>query len=158
MTLSLFFALTLQSATLPHAIPMPPPQLDEAAVLAPVERMFAGLKARDGGAIAKEGRADGQATVVVEKADGSKLVKTLTLADFASGIKPGPEAFEEKFVGRPSLEVDGDIAMVWAPYVFTLNGKFEHCGTNHFGLIREDGIWKIASIHWTQRKMGCSTI
>ena len=57
-----------------------------------------------------------------------------------------------------TIEVDGDIAMVWAPYVFTLNGKVEHCGTNHFGLIREGDIWKIASIHWTQRKMGCSTI
>lgn len=158
MTLSLFLALTLQSTPLPPAIPMPPPERDETAVLAPVERMFAGLKARDGGAIAKEVRADGQAMVVVEKADGTKTIKTLTLTDFANGIKPGPEAFEEKFVGRPSIEIDGDIAMVWAPYVFMLNGKVEHCGTNHFGLIRESDVWKVASIHWTQRKTGCAPL
>lgn len=157
MTLSLLLALTLQSATLPPAIPMPPPEADEAAVLAPVQRMFAGLKARDGEAMAKELREGGQATVVVEKADGTKAVRTLSLAEFTSGIAPGPEAFEEKFVGRPAIEVDGDVAMVWAPYVFTVNGAVSHCGTNHFGLIRESGVWKVASIHWTQRKTGCPT-
>ena len=59
MSLSLLFVLTLQSATLPHAILMPPPDADEAVVLTPVERMFAGLKSRDGAAIAKEVCADG---------------------------------------------------------------------------------------------------
>lgn len=158
MPLSLLLALTLQSTALPPAVPLPPPAPDEAAVLAPINRMFAGLKARDGAAVLAEVRGDGQAVVVLEKADGTKAIKTMALSEFAGGIKPGPEALEEKLVGRPAIEIDGDMAMVWAPYVFTVDGKVSHCGTNDFGLIREAGTWKVASIIWTQRKTGCPAL
>src|SRR3546814_2775394 len=43
--------------------------------------------------------------------------------DFTAGIKPGAEKFEERFTGPPAVEIDGDIAMVWAPYTFLLDGK-----------------------------------
>ncbi len=154
MTFPLFLALTFQSATLPPAIPLPPPSSDEAAVLAPVERMFAGLKARNSAAILAELRPDGRAVAVVE--DGAQAtVKSLALADFAASIKAGAEQLEEKFLGRPAIEIDGNIATVLAPYIFTVNGELSHCGTNHIGLVRENGAWKIASIQWTQRKTNC---
>ena len=154
MTFPFFLYITLQSATLPPAIPLPPPASDEAAVLAPVERMFAGLKARNSAAIIAELRPDGRAVAVVEEG-GAATVKSLALADFAASIKPGAEQLEEKFLGRPAIEVDGNIATVFAPYIFTVNGKLSHCGTNHIGLVRDNGAWKIASIQWTQRKTDC---
>src|SRR3546814_10786446 len=43
----------------------------------------------------------------------------------------------ERFTGPPAVEIDGDIAMVWAPYTFLLDGKPHHCGIDHFDLIRE---------------------
>lgn len=155
MGFSFLLALTLQSASLPPAVPLPPPSGDEAAVLAPVERLFAGLKSRNSAAILAELRSDGRAVAVMEDAAGGPSVKSLSFAEFAGSIKPGAERLEEKFLGRPAIEVDGNIAMVWAPYVFTVDGKVSHCGTNHIGLVRDGGTWKIASIHWTQRKTGC---
>lgn len=154
---TILLALALQgTATLPPAVPMPPPSGDEAAVLAPVERLFAGLKARNSAAILAELRPDGRAVAVVEDGPSGPIVKSLSFTEFASSIKSGPEQLEEKFLGRPAIEVDGNVAMVWAPYVFTVNGKLSHCGTNHVGLVRENGAWKIASIHWSQRKTGCA--
>ena len=37
------------------------------------------------------------------------------------------------------------MAMVWAPYRFTIDGKLSHCGYNHYSLVRDAGRWKIAS-------------
>ena len=74
--------------------------------------------------------------------------------DFAAQIHPGPERYEER-LGTPAIEIDGDIAMVWAPYTFLIDGKRHHCGVDHFGLAREGGAWKIASLSWSARASGC---
>ena len=66
----------------------------------------------------------------------------------------GP-ALEERLVGAPAIEIDGDIAMVWSPYVFLVDGKLSHCGTDHFDLVREAGQWKVLNITWTKRKTDC---
>ncbi|QQX75899.1 MULTISPECIES: nuclear transport factor 2 family protein [Aequorivita] len=38
---------------------------------------------------------------------------------------------------------DGNIAHVWSPYEYYLNGKFSHCGANSFTLVYTDESWKI---------------
>ena len=55
----------------------------------------------------------------------------------------------------PHVHVEGPIAMVWSPYVFTLDGKLSHCGINHVDLVKQDGAWRVLNITWTQRKTGC---
>jgi hypothetical protein len=55
-----------------------------------------------------------------------------------------------------AIEVDGDIAMVWGPYTFTVNGKVHHCGVNHFDLVRDGGSWKVLNVTWSQRTTGCA--
>ena len=46
--------------------------------------------------------------------------------------------------------------MVWSPYVFTIDGKVSHCGTDHFDMVREAGRWKIANLTWSKRTTGCA--
>src|SRR3546814_6159289 len=62
----------------------------------------------------------------------------------------------ERFTGPPAVEIDGDIAMVWAPYTFLLDGKPHHCGIDHFDLIREGIQWKVLNVTWSQRTTGRS--
>ncbi len=38
---------------------------------------------------------------------------------------------------------DGNIAHVWAPYEYFMDGKFSHCGANSFTLVYTDESWKI---------------
>ncbi len=50
------------------------------------------------------------------------------------------------------INIDGDLAQVWCPYEFYLNGMLSHCGANSIQLFREAGQWKIISILDTRRK------
>jgi hypothetical protein len=157
MILSLLLLATAQAASdkLPPATPLPLADPDTAAVMAPVDALFAGLSARDAGQIAAQLRDDGGATVASVAADGSKAVHHLSWAEFTAGIKAGPEKYEER-LSDPAIEMDGDIAMIWGPYTFFLDGKPHHCGVDHFDLVRENGAWKIQNITWSQRTTGCA--
>jgi hypothetical protein len=153
----MLLALLLASADtpkLPKWNPLPMDGSAEAAVMAPINAMFAGLEARNGGIILAQTLPAGGATIVAEKADGSRSVRHLSWADFAGGIKPGPEHYREKLLD-PAIEIDGDIAMVWSRYVFAIDGKPDHCGVDHFDLIREKGAWKVLSVTWSERTTGC---
>jgi hypothetical protein len=128
---------------------------DESAAMAAVDRMFAGLAARDGQAILAVVRPEGGANVVVERPNGTRAVRHLSWTDFAGGLKPGPEKYREALTD-PIVRVDGDIAMVWGRYTFFLDGKPQHCGVDHFDLVREAGAWKVLNVTWSQRTTGCS--
>ncbi|MDB5704995.1 MAG: hypothetical protein JWN66_2111 [Sphingomonas bacterium] len=139
---------------MPKGTGLPPPATDEGAVMAPINALFAGLAARDSAAILAQLRSEGGATVANAKADGTHTIRHLSWAEFAAGIKPGPEKYEER-ITSPAIEIDGDIAMVWAPFVFLIDGKANHCGVNHFDLVREAGAWKILNVTWSQRTTDC---
>ncbi|WP_294329334.1 nuclear transport factor 2 family protein [uncultured Sphingomonas sp.] len=143
-------------AKLPPANPLAPPDgSDERAVLATVDKLLGGINTRDAAAIGAVLRPSASATIVTEAAGGPSTVRTLTNAELLARFQPGPETFDER-ISSPAVEIDGDLAMVWAPYVFRLNGKVHHCGTDHFSLVRENGAWKIASLAWTSRTTGCA--
>ena len=150
-----FLLLAAQSDRLPPANPVPYTDPDVANVMAPVDAMLRAIAARDGAALLQQVRPDGGATVAVEGADGARSVRRLSWAEFAAGVRPGAERVEER-QGFPAVELDGDIAMVWAPYTFLVNGAVRHCGTNHYDLVREGGRWRILNVTWTQRTTGCA--
>ena len=152
----MLFALLLaaDTAKLPKWNALPMDGSVEAAVMAPIEAMFSGLEARDGAKILAQTRPDGGATVANENADGTRSIRHLNWADFAGGIKPGPEHYKETLLD-PAIEVDGDVAMVWSRYVFTIDGKPHHCGVDHFDLVRENGAWKVQNVTWSSRTTGC---
>jgi hypothetical protein len=127
---------------------------DRAQIMAPINATFAAIKARDGQRVLPFTTGKGGTTVANENADGTVTVRSRTWAEFAEGLKPGPEAYEEKLFD-PEIRVDGDIAMVWGRYTFMIDGKLHHCGVDHFGLVKEAGAWKIATIAWSSRTKGC---
>ncbi len=134
---------------------LPPPASEEAGVMVPVNGLLAGIAARDGQAMAKYLRPDGNATVATEKPDGTRTVTHISAADLLARFTPGPEKYDERLTD-PAIEIDGDIAMVWSPYTFAIDGKVHHCGVDHFSLVREAGSWKIANLSWSSRTTGCA--
>lgn len=132
----------------------PPADSEGAAVLAPAERLLGAISTRDAAAIVRETRPDARLTVVMERPDGTRTIRSATLVEFSRIIASGKGAAEERS-GPPTIRVDGDVAMVWSRYTFYLDGKIRHCGINHFDLIREGGAWKILNITSSQRATGC---
>ena len=139
---------------MPKGTALPPPASEEAAVMAPIDAMFAALARRDASGILAQVRPEGGATVALEKPDGTRQIRHLGWAEFVAGIKPGPERYAETLTD-PAIEIDGDIAMVWSPYVFTVDGRVDHCGTDHFDLVRETGRWRVLNVTWSQRTTRC---
>lgn len=154
LALALLAAQITTVQPLPKGTGLPPPGIEEGQVMVPVDALFAGLAARDAAAVAATLRSDATATVASEKSDGTHAVRHMSGADFAAGLKPGPERYRER-LSDPAIERDGDVAYVWGRYDFFVDGKRQHCGYDHFDLVREGGSWKIQNITWSQRSTGC---
>ncbi|NYT40187.1 hypothetical protein HZY97_05430 [Sphingomonas sp. R-74633] len=145
---------TTPTQKLPPANPLPYEDPEVAAVMTPINALFAAIARRDGQAALPYVRAEGRATATGTKPDGTPVITSHSWAEFAAGITPGPERFEERMTG-PAVEIDGDIAMVWGDYVFLVDGKTRHCGVDHFDLVRDNGSWKILNVTWSRRTTGC---
>jgi len=135
-TATCFLACSLHAAT-----------PEEQAVLAPVKAMFDGMAKRDAAAI-KEPLLPGGTMVLMR--DGKPV--QMTLEAFADRVgRPGTTQIEER-IHDPLIRIDNDLAVVWAPFEFLIDGKVDHCGTDLFNLVRKDGKWLIASVADTGRK------
>jgi hypothetical protein len=148
-------AQVAKTPKLPPANPVPfTPDPAEADVMKPVQALLAALETNDQAAVLAVSRPDGGVTAAFERPDGARHVAHLSWAQFAAGLTPGTDKFEER-LPSPAIEIDGDIAMVWGNYLSLTNGKIDHCGVDHFDLVREKGVWKIANATWSQRTTGC---
>jgi hypothetical protein len=120
---------------------------EEEMVLAPVNAMFDGMAKRDAEAIKKPTLPGG--TMVLMR-DGKPT--QMTFEAFAERVgKPGKTHIEER-IHDPLVRIDRDLAVVWAPFEFLVDGKLDHCGTDLFNLVQDDGKWLIASVADTGRK------
>jgi len=113
--------------------------------------MFDGMSRRDAGAI-KATFIPGATMVLMRDGNPGQM----TADNFADRIgRPSttqpPTQIEER-IHDPLIRIDNDLAVVWAPFDFLVNGKVDHCGTDLFNLVRKDGKWLIASVADTGRK------
>jgi hypothetical protein len=120
---------------------------EEQAVLAPIHAMFDGMSKRDAAAI-KAPTLPGGAMVLMR--DGKPT--QMTFEAFAERVgKPGTTQIEER-IHNPLVRIDNDLAVVWAPFDFLVDGKVDHCGTDLFNMVHVDGRWMIASVADTGTK------
>ena len=122
------------------------PTKEVQAVMAPINAMFDGMAKRDAAAI-KKPLLPGGGMVLMR--DGKPT--QMTFDAFADAVgKPGKQI--EERIHDPLVRIDNDLAVVWAPFDFLVDGKVDHCGTDLFNLVRADGKWLIASVADTGRK------
>jgi hypothetical protein len=120
---------------------------EEQAVMVPIHAMFDGMAKRDAAAI-KAPTLPGGAMVLMR--DGKPT--QMTFEDFANRVgKPGKTQIAER-IHDQLVRIDNDLAVVWAPFEFTVDGKVDHCGTDLFNMVKVDGKWTIASVADTGTK------
>jgi hypothetical protein len=123
-----------------------PDSVEQQAVMAPITQMFDGMEKRDA-AMIKKPLLNGGTMVLMR--DGKPV--QMTFENFADRVgKPGTTHIQER-IHDPLVRIDHDLAVVWAPFEFLVDGKVDHCGTDLFNLIHADGAWVIASIADTGR-------
>jgi hypothetical protein len=139
-----FFINSLHATT---SLSAEPSAKEAEAVMAPITAMFEGMAKRDAAAI-KKPLLPGGGMVLMR--DGKPT--QMTFDAFADAVgKPGKAQIEER-IHDPLVRIDNDLAVVWAPFEFLVDGKVDHCGTDLFNLVRADGKWLIASVADTGRK------
>ena len=120
---------------------------EEQAVLAPLKVMFDGMAKRDAEAI-RQPLLPGGTMVLMRDVKPTQM----TFEAFADRVgRPGTTHIEER-IQNPLVRIDHDLAMVWARFEVLVDGQVDHCGTDLFNLVREDGKWLIASVADTGRK------
>ena len=122
-------------------------------MLAPIAGLFAAFEAGDAAAMLRHVYPDGRVTASGTRGDGAPNLRQQAWTEFAGRVRPD-RAFTER-ISDPVIDIDGDIAMVWAPFVVSVGGKVSNCGVDHFDLVRENGTWKVMNLTFSSRTTGC---
>lgn len=77
-------------------------------------------------------------------------------SDYLESLDKHKEALRER-IWDAKVDVQGDIAQVWAPYDFHLDGKLSHCGIDSFSLVRGAEGWRIAGVSYSVQTQGCAS-
>jgi hypothetical protein len=119
---------------------------DEHAVFVPINQLFDGMARRDGSAVVAAGI---PGAMFVSMQYG--VLNQETFVQFGKNLDAGTTHIDER-IHDPLVRVDHDLAVVWAPFEFRIEGKLDHCGEDLFNLVHNDGKWMIASLSATLRK------
>jgi hypothetical protein len=120
---------------------------DEMAVLAPIQAMFDGMAHRDAAAIKAPWLPGGVLILVREGA-----LSQITIENFANRVATSGTTHIEERMHDPQVHIDRDLAVVWAPFSFFIDGKLDHCGRDLFNLTQMNGRWQVAALAATTRK------
>jgi len=128
-------------------------QADSTGPLAAVERMFEGMRTADSGMV-RSVFAEGARFAGVDTRTPPAAIRFDIIDGWIEAIASSNKRWNEQ-IYDVQVRVDGDIAQVWAPYTFYLDGAVRHCGVNAIDLLRDAGGWKITQVADTRRRESC---
>ena len=91
--------------------------------------------------------------------EGLRILKTEPAATLLSSVanKKPENIYFEKLLSY-NIKVDGNLASVWTPYEFYVNGNFSHCGANSFQLFYNNNKWEIIFLVDMRRRDSCNAL
>jgi hypothetical protein len=114
---------------------------EEAEVMQPIHRFFEAFAKRDKAGMLAE---VAPGLEVTSERDGElHRLGIEALADRIVAFQGGAIA---ETVRDPIIHVDGALAVVWAPFTFSIDGKPDHCGIDLVTLYKLQGRWRIAGL------------
>lgn len=126
-------------------------------VMEPVRTLFIGMEKADSALVHSVFYAvPSFSTVFVDEKTSQPVIKGGRFQDFLKAVgTPHAEPWHE-VIWSPKIEIDGNMAQVWAPYAFYSGKKFSHCGVDAFHLFKDaSGKWRIFNLADTRQKAGC---
>jgi hypothetical protein len=114
---------------------------DNAAVMQPIRNFFAALARRDKAGILAE-VAPNIEVMSLRKGELRRLnIEALAdrIATYSGGAIAEP-------IYHPVVHIDDNLAVVWTPYKFTVDGRVDHCGTDVITLQKLHDRWTIVGL------------
>jgi len=122
----------------------------EAQVMEPIHHFFDAFGRQDKG---------GMLAVVAPNIEITSMhqgaLHRLSIDSLADAIATHRGGSLAERIHDPQVHIDNDLAVVWAPYKFSRDGRVDHCGTDVFTLGRIDGRWLIIGLSDNERKDDC---
>lgn len=132
----------------------PGAQPDErAAVLAVVQRLWDGMRARDTAMVRSVFDSSAMLSRVATR-NGEARVQLTPISGFIAALGRATEPWNETMY-TPEVRIDGPLATVWTEYDFHLGQQFSHCGVDAFQMLKTSAGWKIVALSDTARREGC---
>lgn len=124
-----------------------------------IETFFEGLHKGDSSIISKTLHKDVKIQTTSTNKLGQNILKTDTKEELLTSVahKKTTHTYFEKLLSI-DVQIDGNLASVWTPYEFYLNGNFSHCGANSFQLFHNNGKWEIIFLVDMRRRDNCNAL
>ncbi len=142
--------ILLIAFAIPHTLSA---QSDEKQVVAVAEALFDAMRSKDAAALRRI-LLPGARLLAVDERQSPGTVTFSDRDQFVELVASSEVELQER-MWSPKVEIDGNIASIWTPYDFHIDGAFSHCGVDGFHMIRVGGDWKIAHITYSRRLEGC---
>ena len=133
-TLAGLACLILSAAPLAHQAGTEPVD----SPLQPIYHLFDAMREHNGKKLLQQFSPQ----AVLQRALNNGEVKTTDIHVFANSISK-PERYLDEQLLSVTLQQQNNLASVWTPFAFYLDGKLSHCGSNSFQLIKIAEQWKI---------------
>ena len=131
------------------------PASDREQVLATIDTFLRGLRTKDSTLMMAQMDTLTRLTLLRPDPNGGSRVMVMSGADFIRAVTRAEQPAIDEPVRNPVVQVDGDLATVWAEYQVIIEGRVSHCGHDAFHLARLGGRWKILNVSDTFRRTGC---
>ena len=149
LTISLFVLLLISKPTSAQST------ADEQAILNTVDQFFTALAERNRQLLASitvQGSLNISTSI---GAGGDQRIRIQNYTQLLNNLSNEGPALLERY-WDPTVLIQRDIAVFWAPYDFHVNGEFSHCGIDSFQLIKRDDRWLLTNLSWTVERTGCT--
>ena len=130
-------------------------QDEHVAIMQPINQLFTGMNKGDSALVHKAFLENATLVTIGLDKEGQSFFRRGELSAFLKAMgTPHAETYSEP-IWDVKIEVDGNMAQVWAKYAFYLGKNFHHCGVDAFQLYKEKGGWKIYHLADTRQTEGC---
>jgi hypothetical protein len=127
----------------------------EKEVLASIEAFTEGLRKKDIAMMRAQIEPYTRLTLLRPAPEGGVRVMVLTADEFIERVSAPDQPALDEPIRNPIVQIDADLATVWAEYQVRIDGNVSHCGYDAFHLARIGGKWKIINVSDTFRREGC---
>jgi len=131
-------------------------QSDSSQVLTVVRRLFDGMRASDSAMVRST-----MATIIrfaeVNARATPPRIESDSVNEWLGAVSRSNHRWDER-IYDVQVRVDGNLAQVWAPYTFYLDGKISHCGVDALQLLKDPSGWKVTQLADTRRRDNCRDV
>jgi len=123
---------------------------DHAAVLQVVKRVFDGMRTRDTALMRAQFEPSAR-LLSIDKKSGAPRVQVSDPGGWIAAVARGTGPAWDERIFDPVVELDDNIAHVWAYYEFWRGDQLSHCGYDSFFLVKLGDEWKVSQVADSRR-------